>query len=35
MDSTGRYVVSAGDRQVRVFHNIAGTVYSFSCNASC
>ncbi|CAF0949053.1 unnamed protein product [Rotaria sordida] len=24
MDSTGKYVVSAGDRQIRVFHNIAG-----------
>jgi len=24
MDSAGRYVASAGDRQIRVFHNIAG-----------
>lgn len=24
MDSTGKYVASAGDRQIRVFHNIAG-----------
>ena len=24
MDSTGKYVASAGDRQVRVFHNVAG-----------
>ncbi|CAF1371010.1 unnamed protein product [Adineta steineri] len=24
MDSTGKYVASSGDRQIRVFHNIAG-----------
>ncbi|CAF3425677.1 unnamed protein product [Rotaria sp. Silwood1] len=24
MDSTGKYVASAGDRQIRIFHNIAG-----------
>jgi hypothetical protein len=24
MDNTGKYVASAGDRQIRVFHNIAG-----------
>ena len=24
MDSTGKYIASAGDRQIRVFHNIAG-----------
>ncbi len=24
MDSTGKYVASAGDRQIRVFYNIAG-----------
>jgi hypothetical protein len=24
MNSTGKYVASAGDRQIRVFHNIAG-----------
>ncbi len=24
MDSTGKYVASAGDRQIRVFHNVAG-----------
>jgi hypothetical protein len=28
MDSTGKYVASAGDRQIRVFHNIAG---EYSC----
>ena len=29
MDSTGKYVASAGDRQIRVFHNIAGEIYWF------
>jgi hypothetical protein len=24
MDSTGRFVATTGDRQIRVFHNIAG-----------
>ena len=24
MDSTGKYVASAGDRQIRIFHYIAG-----------
>jgi len=27
MDSTGKYVASAGDRQIRVFHNIAGEYF--------
>jgi len=29
MDSTGKYVASAGDRQIRVFHNIAGKTFCF------
>jgi WD40 repeat protein len=27
MDSTGKYVASAGDRQIRVFHNVAGEFF--------
>jgi WD40 repeat protein len=27
MDGTGKYVASAGDRQIRVFHNIAGAYF--------
>lgn len=29
MDSTGKYVASAGDRQIRVFHNVAGKFLRF------
>ena len=29
MDSTGKYVASAGDRQIRVFHNVAGEFFLY------